>query len=737
MAGSAPVDAPPGRPIGDAGDSPSRSPENTKFMARVAQKSPASSPTEGQSPVESPGGSAPASPTGQMASLRVVDKYAEPAAITKSYGKEGTSVPVSVNFVRVIVTEAAGPFIYHVRFNPDVDSIDVRRKLMRSNPVTQAIGTVQAFTGMNLYLPLILDHDKVNVQVPHPNDPALNVTVTVEYLKKPQPEELIPFYNTLLRRAMRELQLVQIKHHYYMPAEKIPIPHLKLEVWPGQVCKITELDSGLLLICEASHRVLRTSTALELLRDIHRLDPVNFKDSAKRQLIGSVILTRYNNRPYRVDDIDFRSNPQATFRKADGTDIRYVDYFKNNWNQTITDLSQPLLIHKPKPRKGETDERIVTLIPELSCMTGLTDDIRSDNRAMRDIASHTRIRPEVRYQKLLKFLSNMENNPAAKNIFSEWNVRLDTKPLELNARYLTGETLMFGNNRRVNVPENVSWSREATGTQLYQCSDIKDWVVIYNKRDENSAGDLVGLLRDVTKMMGFSFDVPRRVALTDDNVTSYIAAVRGAFTATTQMIMVLTPGASMKEDRYNAIKKICCCDLAVPSQVVRMATATDQKKARSVAQKVALQMQCKIGGAPWIVNIPFKTAMFAGVDVYHDPNRQGKSCVAVVASVNAACSKWYSKVAFQSTSEEVVHTLQASLLAAMNKFKENTGKAPDRIFLFRDGVGDGQLPVVAGFEVPQLIAAVTDFDGAPTPKISCIVVQKRVDTRVSHPPLLV
>lgn len=630
-----------------------------------------------------------------------------------------------------MVSESSGPYIYHVRFHPDVDSLDVRRKLMRSDAVTQAVGTkTQAFTGMNVYLPLILDQEKVDIKVPNPNNPAANVTVTIEYLKKPGPEELIPFYNTLLRRCMRELQLVQIKHHYYMPTEKIAIPHLKLEVWPGNVCKITELDHGLLLVCDASHRVLRTSNALEMLREIYKSDPSNFKDNAKRQLVGSVILTRYNNRPYRVDDIDFKNNPESTFTKSDGTEISYINYFRTQWNLEVSDKSQPLLIHSPKPRKGETDTRIVTLIPEFASMTGLTDDIRSDNKAMRDIASHTRIRPEVRYQKLLKFLSNLDNNPAAKNIFQEWGVALDTKPMELNARYLSSETLLFGRGKKVLVNENVSWSREATGTALFDASDIKDWVVIYNKRDERGAGELVGLLRDVTKFMGFGFEMPRRYGLTDDNVVSYVKAVREAMTATTQMIMVLTPGSSMREDRYNAIKKICCCELAVPSQVVRMATASDQKKARSVAQKVALQMQCKIGGTPWVVNVPFKTAMFLGIDTYHDPNRQAKSCIAFVASVNAACTKWFSRVAFQGANEEIGHTLQSSLLAAMQKFKENTGTAPDRIFVFRDGVGDGQIPVVANYEVPQMTAAASGFQPGLSPKITCIVVQKRVDTRV-------
>ena len=38
----------------------------------------------------------------------------------------------------------------------------------------------------------------------------------------------------------------------------------------------------------------------------------------------------------------------------------------------------------------------------------------------------------------------------------------------------------------------------------------------------------------------------------------------------------------------------------------------------SVVQKVALQINCKLGGELWACDIPMKHLMVVGVDVYHD-----------------------------------------------------------------------------------------------------------------------
>lgn len=37
---------------------------------------------------------------------------------------------------------------------------------------------------------------------------------------------------------------------------------------------------------------------------------------------------RYNNKTYRVDDVDWTVKPTDTFQKRDGTRISYEDYYK-------------------------------------------------------------------------------------------------------------------------------------------------------------------------------------------------------------------------------------------------------------------------------------------------------------------------------------------------------------------------------------------------------------------------
>jgi len=59
----------------------------------------------------------------------------------------------------------------------------------------------------------------------------------------------------------------------------------------------------------------------------------------------------------------------------------------------------------------------------------------------------------------------------------------------------------------------------------------------------------------------------------------------------------------------SAIKKKCCVELAVPTQVIIHKNII-RENIRSVAIKVALQINCKLGGAPWTVDIPIKVCLY-------------------------------------------------------------------------------------------------------------------------------
>ena len=50
--------------------------------------------------------------------------------------------------------------------------------------------------------------------------------------------------------------------------------------------------------------------------------------------------------------------------------------------------------------------------------------------------------------------------------------------------------------------------------------------------------------------------------------------------------------------------------------------------------------------------------------------------------------------------------------------------------MYRDGVGDGQLHVVSGYEVQQLSDCFALFGEDYKPKMAVIVVQKRINMRI-------
>ena len=55
---------------------------------------------------------------------------------------------------------------------------------------------------------------------------------------------------------------------------------------------------------------------------------------------------------------------------------------------------------------------------------------------------------------------------------------------------------------------------------------------------------------------------------------------------------------------------------------------------------------------------------------------------------------------------------------------------PDRIVVFRDGVGDGQMNTVKEYEVPQLMSCFASFEANYQPKLAMVFVQKRISTRI-------
>ena len=129
-------------------------------------------------------------------------------------------------------------------------------------------------------------------------------------------------------------------------------------------------------------------------------------------------------------------------------------------------------------------------------------------------------------------------------------------------------------------------------------------------------------MKKICPTIGIQIRDPKIVPLNDDRTETYVKEVKANVTqGQTQLVVTIMPTA--RDDRYNAIKKLCYVEMPIASQVINAKTL-DPKKLRSVVQKVALQINCKLGGELWSVDIPIKSLMIVGIDSYHEKSKKGR-----------------------------------------------------------------------------------------------------------------
>ena len=104
-----------------------------------------------------------------------------------------------------------------------------------------------------------------------------------------------------------------------------------------------------MLTLDVSHRVLNQRTVYDFLEEcIHhsKRGSGNYQELFKKGIIGNIVVTKYNNKSYRVDDVNFDINPTTTWKDSKGNDQSYVGYYKSQYDIDVRDKKQPILISR-------------------------------------------------------------------------------------------------------------------------------------------------------------------------------------------------------------------------------------------------------------------------------------------------------------------------------------------------------------------------------------------------------
>ncbi|NXO16715.1 PIWL2 protein, partial [Oriolus oriolus] len=246
---------------------------------------------------------------------------------------------------------------------------------------------------------------------------------------------------------------------------------------------------------------------------------------------------------------------------------------------------------------------MVLLVPELTFLTGLSD-LRSNSRMLKEVMWEMIQSPQQHYQRLTGLLRRIRDTPDASRELERWGLCLDTDIYRTQGHILPGERI---NLRHCSFlpAEDLGWHREVTKEAPIAVISINSWLLIYPKRLQHLAKDLLAAMRSSCGSMGMQVGQPAVQELRDDRIETYVRSIQSSLGSQDKVQLLLCIIPSGRDDVYRAIKKLCCVQTPVPSQVINAQSLMGHPgKIRSVVQKVLLQINCKLGGQLWGVDIP-------------------------------------------------------------------------------------------------------------------------------------
>ncbi|XP_049634974.1 piwi-like protein 4 [Suncus etruscus] len=644
--------------------------------------------------------------------------------LTLLLGRSGLPVQLVANLFNLDLPQDWQLYQYHVMFHPDVESRRLRTALLCGHG--ELSGKAKAFDGATLFLLEALEEKVTELSGVTQRGQTVQMTVTLTRQLPASSPVCMQVFSLIFWKVLKKLSLHRIGRNFYNPSQPVEIPQHKLSLWPGFSISVSQFEKRLLFHADVSYKVLRNETVLEFMVDLCSRDTgLSFTEACEKQLIGLVVLTRYNNKTYRVDDIDWSVKPIHTFRKRDGTCITYVEYYKQQYNITVSDLGQPMLVSLLKGKRNDNAEaRLVHLLPELCFLTGLSSQARSDFQLMKAVTEEIRLSPLERQQRLSHFVDAIQRNKDARFELETWGLQVGAQ-LSVTGRVVPAEKIFLQDH--VCQPESAAnWSRDMQMCKILSAMPLNNWMLLYCDREESATQYFLNCLIRAGGSLGFSISHPKIIRVQEMSA-AFVKAIQRYFDPNVQLVMCVLP--SNQKGYYDAIKKFLSSDCPVPSQCVLSRTLHRPGITRSVATKVALQMACKLGGELWAVEIPLKSLMVVGVDICRDTFSTGMMVVGFVASTNPGITRWFSRCILQKSTTAVADNLKIFMSGALNKWYKFNHTLPGRIIVYREGVGDGELQALVEYEVPQLLSSVTASSPHSSPKLSVVVVRRRCALR--------
>ncbi|XP_052739362.1 protein argonaute-2 [Bicyclus anynana] len=396
----------------------------------------------------------------------------------------------------------------------------------------------------------------------------------------------------------------------------------------------------------------------------------------------------------------------------------------------------------------ETEKRCRIRYPELNCMwVGPKDKNiyypmemleivygQALNKQLNEKQLSTMVReaatpPSDRLAKIKEVIRDMKysENPC----FKHFKLEIDDKFFQVDAKILEAPKIDIGGGRPVD-PRRGAWQ----ANRFLRASSLESWGMVAVDVDPRNCdcGNVIQMVIRLGRQMGMSVNNP---AFTKFNVTQHelrSVLMTAQENRLTFMFIIIS---GRDKDAYHKIKRKAELEVGMLTQCIREMTVSRRMNDQTV-RNILLKVNSKLMGVNQALDnrslpqcLKSGGVMVVGADVTHpSPDQMSvPSIAAVTASIDVKCFVYHIEMSIQTPKNEIIVDFENMMFDQLKIYKSHHNALPKKIFVFRDGVSEGQFAQVMNSELVAVHKAYARHDPSRKVEVLFLLVQKRHHTR--------
>lgn len=100
---------------------------------------------------------------------------------------------------------------------------------------------------------------------------------------------------------------------------------------------------------------------------------------------------------------------------------------------------------------------------------------------------------------------------------------------------------------------------------------MSHWAIFHPPRDSNIVNSFLKELIKCASVMNMGIQEPIKIIVPKNSPELFVSKVHDVVQNNSSLQLVVIIFSSLRNDFYNAIKRLCCAQLGIPSQVIKYA----------------------------------------------------------------------------------------------------------------------------------------------------------------------